>query len=58
MSSGRTGLMAEARHELEGVMLECALSHTRGRRVEAARVLGVGRNTLTRKLNEREGDSD
>jgi two-component system nitrogen regulation response regulator GlnG len=58
MSSGRTGLMAEARHELEGVMLECALTHTRGRRVEAARVLGVGRNTLTRKLNEREGDSD
>ncbi len=51
---GRPSLMAEARDQLEDVMLECALEHTNGKRVEAARVLGVGRNTLTRKLKERE----
>lgn len=52
---GRPGLMAEVRDQLEDVMLACALEHTNGRRVEAARLLGVGRNTLTRKLKEREG---
>ena len=51
---GRPDLMAEVRDQLEGVMLECVLEHTNGKRIEAARVLGVGRNTLTRKLKERE----
>jgi two-component system nitrogen regulation response regulator GlnG len=52
--AGRPDLMAEVRDQLENVMLECALEHTNGKRVEAARLLGVGRNTLTRKLKERE----
>jgi len=30
------------------------MEHTNGRRVEAAKLLGVGRNTLSRKLKERE----
>ena len=51
---GRSDLMSEVRDKLEDVMLECALEHTNGRKVEAARLLGVGRNTLTRKLKERE----
>ncbi len=51
---GRSDLMAEVRDQLENVMLECALEHTNGRKVEAAKLLGVGRNTLTRKLKERE----
>jgi two-component system nitrogen regulation response regulator GlnG len=54
MVSGRSDLMAEARDQLEEVMLECALEHTNGRKVEAAKLLGVGRNTLSRKLKERE----
>ncbi|MGB7931437.1 MAG: helix-turn-helix domain-containing protein, partial [Gammaproteobacteria bacterium] len=33
-------------------MIETALQHTSGRRQEAARLLGWGRNTLTRKLKE------
>ena len=33
-------------------MLETALEHTRGHKQEAARLLGWGRNTLTRKLKE------
>ena len=52
--NGRTDLMTEARGELEKVILECALEHTGGKRVEAARLLGLGRNTLTRKLKELE----
>ena len=48
--AGRPDLMAEVREQLEDVMLQCALEHTNGRRVEAAKLLGVGRNTLTRKL--------
>ena len=51
---GESDLMAEARDQLEEVMLQCALEHTNGRRVEAAKLLGLGRNTLTRKLKERE----
>jgi two-component system nitrogen regulation response regulator GlnG len=52
--NGRTDLMTEARGELEKIILECALEHTGGKRVEAARLLGLGRNTLTRKLKELE----
>jgi len=45
-------LMARARSEFEKTMLDCALDHTGGKRVEAARLLGLGRNTLSRKLKE------
>jgi two-component system nitrogen regulation response regulator GlnG len=51
--NGRSDLMTEARDQLEDIMLECALEHTKGRKVEAAKLLGLGRNTLTRKLKER-----
>ena len=50
--SGQVDLMSTARGEFEKIILECALEHTGGKRVEAARLLGLGRNTLTRKLNE------
>ena len=36
----------------ETAMIEIALAHTRGRRGEAAELLGWGRNTLTRKIKE------
>ena len=51
---GQVELMAEARNELEKTILACALEHTGGKRAEAARLLGLGRNTLTRKLKELE----
>ncbi len=50
--NGQADLMATVRGEFEKVILDCALEHTGGKRVEAARLLGLGRNTLTRKLNE------
>ncbi len=33
-------------------MIETALKHTGGRRRDASILLGWGRNTLTRKINE------
>jgi len=54
---GQTDVMLEARGELEKVILDCALDFTDGKRVEAARLLGLGRNTLTRKLKEIEQGS-
>jgi two-component system nitrogen regulation response regulator GlnG len=33
-------------------MIESALAHTRGRKRDAAELLGWGRNTLTRKMKE------
>ncbi len=36
----------------ERIMIESALKYTGGRRQEAAKVLGWGRNTLTRKIKE------
>lgn len=52
LSSGQPDVMAQARHHLEKIILDCALDHTGGKRVEAAKLLGLGRNTLTRKLKE------
>jgi two-component system nitrogen regulation response regulator GlnG len=36
----------------EQILIQTALEHTGGRRQEAARLLGWGRNTLTRKIKE------
>ncbi|MDZ4140914.1 MAG: nitrogen regulation protein NR(I) [Methylotenera sp.] len=36
----------------ERILIEKALQHTHGRRIEAANQLGMGRNTLTRKIQE------
>ncbi|MEO6104751.1 MAG: helix-turn-helix domain-containing protein, partial [Pseudoxanthomonas sp.] len=44
------GLHAEARERFDRTLLEVALQFTQGRRAEAASKLGVGRNTVTRKL--------
>ena len=52
LARGQVDLMAEARNDLERTILDCALDFTGGKRVEAARLLGLGRNTLTRKLKE------
>lgn len=38
--------------EFERILITKALQHTGGRRIEAAHQLGIGRNTLTRKIQE------
>lgn len=40
--------------EFERILIETALEHTGRRKIEAARLLGWGRNTLTRKLKDLE----
>ncbi len=51
-SGGDTPILAEAVPRFETTMIEVALKATRGRRQEAAKLLGWGRNTLTRKIKE------
>ncbi|HRP73065.1 MAG TPA: nitrogen regulation protein NR(I) [Luteimonas sp.] len=50
LSAGETDLHARARERFDHALLEAALEHTGGRRTEAAARLGLGRNTVTRKL--------
>ena len=52
LDKGRDGLLDEAAPAFERVLLEVALEATRGQRIEAAKRLGWGRNTLTRKIKE------
>ena len=52
LASGKTPLLDEAQPAFERILIETALQHTGGRRQDAARLLGWGRNTLTRKLKE------
>ena len=49
---GRMDILNEASQQLESIALQQALQHTHGHKQEAARFLGWGRNTLTRKLKE------
>ncbi len=46
------GLLAEAQPLFERIMIEAALDETAGRKRDASLLLGWGRNTLTRKMQE------
>jgi two-component system nitrogen regulation response regulator GlnG len=51
----RQGAKELAKHTIaaaESMMIHTALRFTRGRRLQAARILGYGRNTLNRKIAE------
>ncbi|MGX9718601.1 nitrogen regulation protein NR(I) [Stenotrophomonas acidaminiphila] len=50
LAEGASGLHAEVRERMEAVLLEAALAATDGHRSDAAARLGLGRNTVTRKL--------
>ncbi|PHM64714.1 response regulator receiver [Xenorhabdus stockiae] len=52
LQAGKTDLLSDALPLLERTLLNCALTHTNGHKQEAARLLGWGRNTITRKLKE------
>ena len=49
---GETSIMTELTQQFETILIRKALDHTGGRRIEAAQLLGLGRNTLTRKIQE------
>ena len=44
--------------DFERTLITRALQHTGGRRIEAAQLLGIGRNTITRKIQELKIDED
>ena len=52
LSNGEEGLLNIALPEFEKTMIKAALNKTLGRKNEAAKLLGWGRNTLTRKIKE------
>ncbi|MCF7996739.1 MAG: nitrogen regulation protein NR(I) [Chromatiaceae bacterium] len=52
LQQGDHGILDSAMPAFERILIECALEHTGGRRQEAARLLGWGRNTLTRKIKD------
>ena len=49
---GETAIMDELTQQFERTLILKALAQTGGRRIEAAQLLGLGRNTLTRKIQE------
>jgi two-component system nitrogen regulation response regulator GlnG len=52
LSSGRVDVWDELTRRFERKLILTALEATRGRRIEAAHKLGIGRNTITRKIQE------
>jgi two-component system nitrogen regulation response regulator GlnG len=52
LASGRMDVWDEMTRRFEASLIQTALAHTRGRRIDAAHKLGIGRNTITRKIQE------
>jgi len=57
LASAEPEVWAALMREFERVVIDAALRSCRGRRVEAASRLGMGRNTITRKLKELDMES-
>lgn len=52
LQRGENNIMEKLLMQFERTLILQALHHTGGRRIEAAALLGMGRNTLTRKIQE------
>ncbi|MCU0650249.1 MAG: nitrogen regulation protein NR(I) [Gemmatimonadaceae bacterium] len=52
LKRGERRIMDDMTRSFEKALILKALAHTGGRRIEAANLLGLGRNTLTRKIQE------
>lgn len=52
LQRGDERIMDTLTNQFERTLILQALQHTNGRRIEAATLLGIGRNTLTRKIQE------
>lgn len=52
LNRGEQQVLESRTHIFERILITKALEHTHGRRIEAANQLGMGRNTLTRKIQE------
>lgn len=52
LSKGHADVWEVLTRRFESRMIKAALLTTKGRRIEAAQKLGIGRNTITRKIQE------
>jgi two-component system nitrogen regulation response regulator GlnG len=52
LQAGEAEVWDTLTHKFEAQLIRTALEITRGRRIEAAQKLGIGRNTITRKIQE------
>jgi two-component system, NtrC family, nitrogen regulation response regulator GlnG len=52
LTSGQADVWDVLTRRFESHLIRVALASTRGRRIEAAQRLGIGRNTITRKIQE------
>ena len=52
LAKGESGIMDGFTRSFEKTLIAKALARTGGRRIEAATLLGIGRNTITRKIQE------
>ncbi len=58
LAAGEEGLLDHAVPSFERIVIKAALQHSGGRRQDAAKLLGWGRNTLTRKIKELDMEDD
>jgi two-component system nitrogen regulation response regulator GlnG len=58
LAAGKSEVMDALTRRFEATVIKTALRHTGGRRIEAAQRLGIGRNTITRKIQELGLDGD
>ncbi|GLX78096.1 nitrogen regulation protein NR(I) [Thalassotalea insulae] len=52
LAQGNQGIIDKALPQFEEILIKCALANTKGHKQDAAKKLGWGRNTLTRKLKD------
>jgi len=52
LARGDTGILDSLSRQFERALIQKALARTGGRRIDAANRLGMGRNTITRKIQE------
>jgi two-component system, NtrC family, nitrogen regulation response regulator GlnG len=52
LARGDTGILDALGRQFERTLITKALARTGGRRIDAANLLGMGRNTITRKIQE------
>jgi two-component system nitrogen regulation response regulator GlnG len=58
LARGDTGILDALGRQFERALIVKALARTGGRRIDAANLLGMGRNTITRKIQELGIDDD
>ena len=52
LSEGHKDISRQLYREIDRILIQSALQHTQGHKQNAARALGWGRNTLTRKMQD------